>query len=328
MNKDEFKKIICEKKFLLPPLSRYTDYPYRQILARFKPSFIITEMVNARAVIEKNDKTMQMLKMEDGFHLKGSQLVGDDPLEMKDAAVILEALGFDYIDINMGCTVKKVVSKGQGIALMKNESLACKIVESVSDSVDVPVMVKMRIGYSSQEVNAASLSKKLEKAGASAITIHGRSGDKKFGTKLDYEIIQKVSSLISIPVIANGGINGFNVLDVLNKTNASAVMPGRSIIGNPWIIPEIQSKFNDTTFVKPHLEEIKNIVLDHVHYLSDFYGEFSGIRQSRKFLPKYFSSCKYINNFKNDVISIRTINDVERLLNKMKIDNGFWIYDG
>ena len=326
MKKDDFKEILCDTKLILPPLTRYTDYPYRKILARFNPYFISTEMVNARAVIEKNPKTLQMLKIEGGNHFKGSQLVGNDPTEMKQAAVFLEKMGFDYIDINLGCTVKKVVSKGQGIALMKDETLTCEIVDAVSNAVKIPVTVKMRTGYSESRKNAVSLSKKIENVGASAITVHGRSGEKKFGIKLDYNTILKVSNSVLIPVIANGSINSKNAKEVLEKTKASAVMPGRSVIGNPWIIPEIYCTLSDKKYDKPKLKEVKNLVIDHVDNLIQFYGEFSGIRQLRKVLPKYFSSCKHINKLKFDVNSVESKNDVEMLIDRIKNKEGFWMY--
>jgi len=165
---------------MLPPLSGYTDYPYRQILAKFKPPFITTEMVNARAVVEGNQRTIQMLKKVTGSHFNGAQLLGKDPNFMAKAAKIIEDRGFDYVDINMGCTVRKVISKGEGVSLMKDEVLACKIVKTVSNAVDIPVTVKLRTGFCQQSINVISLSQKLACSGAAAITIHGRTGEKKF----------------------------------------------------------------------------------------------------------------------------------------------------
>ena len=327
MKKSEFTKILCEKKLLLPPLSGFTDYPYRQILAKFNPPFIITEMVNARAVIEKNKKTLQMLKKTEGNHFKGAQLLGKNPEIMAKAAKILENAGFDYVDINMGCTVKKVVSKGEGVSLMKNENLASEIVKSVSSTIKIPTSVKLRIGTSDESLNVVSLSKKLEKSGASVITIHGRSGERKFGLKLDYDIIREASVAVSVPVVANGGVfSGEDAKSMLQKTNASAVMPGRGIIGNPWIINDILSTFGGDSISHPALDEKKKIVLEHVTNLCNFYGEKSGIIKMRKILPRYFTSCMYLNRLKADVKEASTRSEVKLLLSEIKEKDGIFSY--
>ena len=326
MKKSEFVRILSTRHLLLPPLSGFTDYPYRKILSRFLPPFITTEMVNAKAVLMENKKTMEMLQILRGEHKNGVQLLGNIPRDMAKAASILESMGFDYIDINMGCTVKKVVSKGQGVSLMRHEALACSIVESVSNAVEIPVTVKMRTGYSESTKNVVSLSKKLEESGATALTIHGRTGEKKFGGRLDYGSISEVVSAVSIPVIANGGITGKNARDVLTETGAAAVMPGRSIIGNPWVIQEILSYFDLASFAEPDLSEKKTIVFDHATFLSDFYGELSGVVRFRKILPKYFNMCSNLRSLKTDVKEIKTLSDVEVLINKIKEDDGMVWY--
>jgi len=327
MKKAEFTKVLCKKKLLLPPLSGYTDYPYRQILASFSPPFITTEMVNARAVIEGNKKTHSMLKKEEGTHFKGAQLVGKDPDVMAKAALIIERLGFDYVDINMGCTVKKVISKGQGVALMKDETLACNIVETISSTVDIPVTVKMRTGFSKDSINVVSLSQKLEDCGAVSIAIHGRTGEKKFAAKLNRSLIRDVSQSVSIPVVANGGITGINAKDVLSETGAAAVMPGRAVIGNPWIIGEILCSFSNGSYDAPLLDEKKKIVSDHVTNLCNYYGEKSGVLKMRRILPRYFLSCSHLNCLKSDVKEINTISDVELLLKRIRNVNGRFIYE-
>src|SRR4030042_3856388 len=145
MKSSLFIKILREKKLLLPPLSGYTDYPFRFILADFNPPFIITEMANARAIVQKNRRTMQILKIVEGHHYNGVQLVGSIPEYMRKAAEIVQDLGFDYIDINMGCTARKVACRGEGVSLMKHEANACEIVAAIAGAVDVPVKCKVRL---------------------------------------------------------------------------------------------------------------------------------------------------------------------------------------
>ncbi len=327
MKKSLFTKILREKKLMLPPLSGYTDYPYRQILAKFKPPFITTEMVNARAVVEGNQRTIQMLKKVTGSHFNGAQLLGKDPNFMAKAAKIIEDRGFDYVDINMGCTVRKVISKSEGVSLMKDEVLACKIVKIVSNAVDIPVTVKLRTGFCQQSINVISLSQKLACSGAVAITIHGRTGEKKFGNPLNIHQMREAVSTLSIPVIANGGVfSGIDAQNMLLQTGAAAAMPGRGILGNPWIIPEILCNFSGDIFTFPTLQEKKDICAEHIHNVCEFYGEKFGVLKMRRIVFLYFSSCKYLKSLKNDVQRAEAVGDIYALLDRIKEVNDIWVY--
>jgi len=327
MNKSMFTKTLREKKLMLPPLSGYTDYPYRQILAKFEPPFITTEMVNARAVVEGNQKTVLMLKKATGSHFNGAQLLGKDPNFMAKAAKIIENMGFDYIDINMGCTVRKVLSKGEGVSLMRDELLACKIVRTVANAVDIPVTVKLRMGFCEKSINVISLSQKLDCSGATAITIHGRTGEKKFGSLLNINQMREAVSILSIPVIVNGGVfSGIDAQDMLLQTGAAAVMPGRGILGNPWIIPEILCNFSDDIFTFPTLQEKKYICTEHIHNVCEFYGEKFGVLKMRRIVFLYFSSCKYLKVLKNDVQRAETVGEIYALLERIKEVNDIWVY--
>ena len=310
-----FIKILTEKKLLLPPLSGYTDYPYRQILARFHPPFITTEMANARAVVSNNRRTQEILRIAEGIHQNGVQLVGSDPVYMKKAAMIVQDLGFDYIDINMGCTVRRVASRGEGVSLMKQEARACDIVSGITSSVSLPVTCKLRLGATRKNVNVLSLSKKLVDAGAAALTIHGRTGEKKFGVPVDFVVVKEVAQQLSIPVIANGGIyTGADAIKVLQSTGAAAIMPGRALIGNPWLITEIEHTFEFKPFLPPSLADKKEICMEHLQLLIDFYGERSAVHKMRGIVPHYFSSCLFLKQLKRDVHRAEHANDIRKLL--------------
>ncbi len=322
-----FIKILKEKKLLLPPLSGYTDYPFRVILARFNPPFLITEMANARAVVQRNPRTMQILKIVKRAPYNGVQLVGSIPEYMQKAAEIVQDLGFDYIDINMGCTARKITCRGEGVSLMKNEAIACKIVNAVSRSVDVPVTCKMRLGVSRQSINVVSFSQQLVDAGATALTIHGRSGEKKFGVPLDRTIIKETAAALSVPVIANGSIyTGVDAQKMIQETGAAAVMPGRGLLGNPWLIPEILNLFSNRKYVPPSLQKRKELCLDHLHLLVDFYGERRAILKMRSILPHYFSSCFFLKELKKDVQQITTVEEISALLERIEENNRGSLY--
>jgi tRNA-dihydrouridine synthase B len=322
MKSSLFIKILREKKLLLPPLSGYTDYPFRVILARFKPPFIITEMANARAIVQRNRRTLQILKIAEGSHFNGVQLIGSVPECMGKAAEIVEQLGFDYIDINMGCTARKVTCRGEGVSLMKHEACACEIVTTITNAVELPVTCKLRLGASKQSINVMSLSQKLIDSGAVALTIHGRSGEKKFGLPVDPYIIKETVKTVSVPVIVNGGIyDGFDAQQMIQATGAAAVMPGRGLLGNPWIVPEILNILSKHNFTPPTLQQKKDICLKHLHLLVEFYGERRAILKMRSILPHYFSSCLFLKELKKDIQQMIESKEISVLLERIK-DNG------
>jgi len=309
---------LKESRLLLPPLADYTDYPYRRILAEFDPPFMCTEMISPEALVRENQRTMEMVKMVEGNHLNGVQLVGSDVESMRNGAIMVEAMGYDYIDINMGCTVKTITRTGAGLALMSDEDRAVSVTSAVVDAVDIPVTCKMRMGLTLETKNAESLSRKLVNEGISAITIHGRTGEKKFGLAVDLDGIKKVVDSIDVPVIANGGINsGDEAVNLLDATRATAVMPGRGLIGNPWLVNGIRSSLNGTKSPSPGLDEKKEVVMRHLSYLCDFYGERTGVILMRRLLGKYFSGCRNAGQLKLDGQKTGTIKVVEALVERI-----------
>ena len=327
MNAYDFARRIREEKLLLPPLADYTDYPYRRVMARFKPPFIITEMISASAVIHGGEKTRRMLAKTESF-CEGVQLVGADPDIMAEAARIVAGLGFDYVDINMGCTIKKVTRQGAGISLMGDKERAQMVASAVVESVDIPVTCKMRLGVSSGSLNAVTLSRQLEEAGIAAITIHGRSGEKKWGIPVDFNGIREVVEAISIPVVANGGVfTGADARAMIEKTGAAGVMPGRGLIGNPWIVTELVAALSGDDYTQPTLVERKRISLLHMNYLCEYYGDKSAAVRMRRILPEYFSGCKNLRTLRQDIHNTSTPNQVALLLDRIKNIGPHGTYD-
>ena len=322
-----FIKRLRETKLMLPPLTGFTDYPYRTILADFDPPFLTTEMINARALLQQNQRTLQMIQRVFGSHIQGVQLLGNDPTSMAKAAKIIEDLDFDYIDINMGCTSRKVTSRGEGVSLMNDEQRAYDIVHAVFQAVNIPITVKLRIGPSKNKITISSLSEKVIAAGAVALTIHGRTGEKKFASPIDLQTIKDVVQKVSVPIIANGGIfTGDDAKNVLFKTGAAAVMPGRGLIGNPWIVSEIHCALFGEPFSFPSLQEKKKICLKHTQELCNYYGERRGILHMRKILPKYFSQAQNIKELKRDVQCMATENDITVILGRIEERDSRWYY--
>jgi tRNA-dihydrouridine synthase B len=327
MKSSLFVKHLREKKLMLPPLTGFTDYPYRKILADFAPPNLTTEMINARALLHKNPRTLRMIKRVEGSFIQGVQLLGADPPVMAQAAKMVEDLKFDYIDINMGCTIKRVISRGEGVALMNDEGRAFDVVKAVSDAVNIPVTVKLRTGRSKKAINVMALSEKLVDAGAVALVVHGRSGEKKFSSTVDLATIGDVVKSVNVPVIANGGIfSGADAKKVLSSTGAAGVMPGRGLIGNPWIVPEICFELAGKRFSHPTLLEKKKVCERHVTELCSFYGEKRGVLIMRKILPRYFPSTIYLKELKLDVQEITNKSDVSMILERITERGSQWCY--
>ena len=318
MTSREFIERLKESKILLPPLAGYTDYPYRRILAEFDVPFMCTEMVSCDAVLRENPRTMRMLRMPEGDHLHGAQIFGDNPDTMAAAAESLEWMGFDYLDINMGCAVKSITQNGAGVSLMGEPEKASTVVSRVVEAVSVPVSCKIRLGESRREQNAAELSRILEDVGVSAITVHGRSGEKKFGEPVSYRSVREVGESVDIPVIGNGGIfSGADAVTMIELTGVDAVMPGRGLIGNPWIVEEIDSAFNCESLVGPSLEERKEVCRRHLGYLVDLVGEKDGVVSMRRVLPRYFSGAVHASDLRKEIVNISSRFDADSVLERI-----------
>lgn len=329
MGDSEFVKRLLKRKLMLPPLAGYTDRPYRSVLAAFNPPFICTEMISPFAIIHRNLQVFKLLEKVEGSHLSGVQLIGSDTKAIAEAAKIIELLGYNYVDINMGCSVKTVVESGGGVALMKDEEKAHEIVSAITSVVGIPVTCKLRLGATNNARNAVSLAQRLQNAGVAAITIHGRTGEKKFGLQVEPKGIREVVDAIEIPVIANGGVfTGGDAAEMLSLTGAAAVMPGRGIIGNPWIIPEIEAAVSGSHHEPPTLSERRKVCLTHLNRMIEHYGDVKGVVSMRRILPKYFIKCIHSSALKRDNQQATSIGEIRELLERLQEDGTCISYSG
>ena len=311
-------KLKLKKSVFLAPMSGISDYPYREIVKKFNPGLVFSEMIASRALIEKNRKTLKMIK-KDSNDLYAIQIAGCDPKVMGEAAKMCEDFGADIVDINMGCPVKKVVNGYAGSALMKDELLAMSIIESVVNSVNTPVTLKMRKGWDEKNLNAPKLAVMAEMAGVKLITIHGRTRCQMFRGKSDWEFIKNVKEAVKIPVIVNGDITNISEFKKAQSlSSADGVMIGRGSYGRPWIFKEISENFSKNKNFKISNSLKKDIILEHFSNSLNHYGEEVGIKSFRKHLGWYSKSLENSNEFR-----FKINNCLERSQVKSLIKNFF-----
>ena len=233
--------IEIKNQIVLAPMAGISNTAYRQIIKEMGAGLIYAEMVSDKALVHGSQKTYDLLKMNDNERPIAQQIFGSDIKSFVEAAKIVEEkMQPDIIDINMGCPVPKVAIKSQaGSALLKNPEKVKEIVKAVVLAVKVPVTVKIRSGWDESSINAVEIAKAVEEAGASAITVHGRTRSQGYSGKADWSIIKKVKESVKIPVIGNGDINScFDAKRMLDETGCDAIMIGRGVLGNPWLIKE------------------------------------------------------------------------------------------
>ncbi|RAP53916.1 MAG: tRNA dihydrouridine synthase DusB [Methanosphaera sp. rholeuAM130] len=233
--------VKIDNQVVLAPMSGICDYAFRHIIKSMGCGLIETEMISDRSVLQYNDKTKEMLEVSDCEKPVSLQIFGSEIESLTSASkFISENTNADILDINMGCPVRKVAEKGKsGCALLRNPTKAYDIIKSIVDAVDMPVTVKIRSGWDKYNINAVEIAEKIEDAGASAITVHPRTREQKYMGKSDWNIIKEVKKSVTIPVIGNGDITScYEAERMLDETGCDAVMIGRAVLGNPWIIAD------------------------------------------------------------------------------------------
>ena len=309
-------------KVVLAPMAGICNNAFRKIIKEMGCSLIYAEMVSDKAIFYGNQKTKDMLFMEEIERPIAQQIFGSDKESFVAAAKYIEdVMHPDIIDINMGCPVPKVALKSQaGAALLKNPEKIREIVTAVVNAVSVPVTVKIRSGWDQEHINAVEVAKICEEAGASAITIHPRTRSQGYSGHADWSIIKQVKENVSIPVIGNGDITDiYKAQEMLLETNCDLIMIGRGVLGNPWLVREINAYLKDGTIIpKPTNIEKIDMCLKHLNYLSQIKSEKLTCLEIRSHIAWYLKGIKNSNEVKVKLYQTEKICDIINLLENFK----------
>ena len=323
---------------MLAPMAGATDHAFRTVCKSFGAEYLVSEMVCAKALcyeqkIKKSitaspSKTAPLAAIREGELPMAVQIFGSEPSFMAEAAKMIAENSYrgttsiftpTAIDINMGCPVPKVVSNGEGSALLKNPDLAVEIVAAVVKAVDIPVTVKIRIGWDKNSINAVEMAKRLEAAGAALICVHGRTREQQYAPYADWTQIAAVKKAVNIPVIGNGDIfTPDYALKMINETECDGIMIGRGALGNPWIFENTVGLFEGRPIREISQNEVIDVALSHLKLMIEDKGERAGVAESRKHLGWYMKGLRGAAELRNRINTAATLEELTELLLTLK----------
>jgi nifR3 family TIM-barrel protein len=312
----KIRDIEFDNQIVIAPMAGVSNPAFRSIVAQYKPALIYSEMISDKAIVYKNIKTIEMTQVFEDEHPIALQLFGEDIDSMVKAAIYLDTeTNCDIIDINMGCPVPKIVKGSGGASLMKTSELAFKIVEEVVRNVKKPVTVKIRLGWDDKTKNVLEMAKGLEKAGASAIAIHGRTRAQMYSGDASFELIKQVKENANIPIIANGDITSVDKAKwVLEYTKCDAVMIGRGILGQPWLVHELIEGLKGNNTEGLSLIDRFDCARKHALKLIDLKGEDIALKEMRSHLSWYLKGLPNSHKVKDVISQMKSFHEFDRIL--------------
>lgn len=310
-------------KLCLAPMAGVTDFAFRLVCRELGAAMTTTEMVSAKALVYKDEKTKSILYIPEDEHPSAVQIFGHEVSVMAEAAqMALELSGADILDINMGCPVGKVIKSGDGSALMKTPELARDIIEAVCKAARRPVTVKFRKGWDGGSVNAVEFARLCEEAGASAIAVHGRTRVQMYSGRADWDIIRDVKKAVSIPVIANGDIfSAEDAAHILRYTGCELAMAGRGTFGNPWLFRQANALLEGQEVpALPPLVERMDTALRQIETLAERAGERIACLEARHHMPWYLHGVAHSSIYRQQLVRVETLEEIRKIVKDIKRD--------
>lgn len=308
--------VNISNNLVLAPMAGVTNEAFRILCKEMGAGLVVAEMVSDKGLTYQNQRTQAMIQVSDEEHPIAMQVFGSSYETITEAALLIQVHSkADIIDVNMGCPVPKVVNKGAGSALLKTPQKVYDIVKSLKDNISLPITVKIRAGWDSQSINCDEVARMASKAGADAITIHGRTRAQLYRGEANLEYIKMVRETTDIPVIGNGDIKTVkDAVRMLEETKVDAVMIGRGALGNPWLFRDIDRHLKGLDPLgEPTPEEIVAKILEHAQKLTALKGERIAIIEMRGHLGPYFRKLPYSKPFRPGLVSIKTYRELETL---------------
>lgn len=316
-----------ENCLALGPMAGVTDLPFRILCKEQGCNMLYTEMVSAKAILYKNKNTKELLNIDEKEHPVGVQLFGSDADIMADMAKQVSQGDCDFIDVNMGCPVPKIVNNGEGSALLKQPKLVEEILGKMVKAVDKPVTVKIRKGFEQDTSYAVEIARIAESCGVSLVAVHGRTREQYYSGKADWDIIRDVKQAVNIPIIGNGDI--FSAEDAKNMkeyTGCDGIMVARGARGNPWIFREIKEYLENGNIIdKPTIEDIRKMIIRHAKMLVEYKGEYIGIREMRKHIAWYTAGLPHSAELRRMCNEIESMENLVETVNSKLKDNRWFM---
>ncbi len=306
---------IAERTAALAPMAGVADRAFREICVRYGATYVVSEMVSSKGLTMCDRKSKSLLLLSDKERPAAAQIFGSDPKIMAESAIECLKFSPDAIDINMGCPAPKIAGNGGGAALMRDPKLAGEIMRSVREAVDIPVTVKIRLGWDDESINCVEMAKIAEAAGMDAITVHGRTRQQMYAPSVKRELIRKTKESVSIPIIANGDItDGISAAKMLEDTGCDYLMVGRGALGRPWVFSQINAYLqHEVILPEPPISERMRVMVEHIKLICEYKGERVGIKEARKHAAWYIKGIKGAAAYRQRVGALERIEELERL---------------
>ncbi|MBQ9912873.1 MAG: tRNA dihydrouridine synthase DusB [Clostridia bacterium] len=314
---------ISSRSAALAPMAGVADKAFRELCVEYGATYVVSEMVSSKGLTMCDRKSKKLLSLSENEHPAAAQIFGSDPNIMAESAASCLEYKPDVIDINMGCPAPKIAGNGGGSALLKNPDLAEEIMRAVKEAVDIPVTVKIRLGWDADSINCFEMAQRAQRAGMAAVTLHGRTRQQMYAPPVDRKMIAEVKRSIDIPLIANGDItDGLSAAQMIEETNCDYLMVGRGALGRPWVFSQITAYLeHEIILPEPPVSERMRVMVKHIKRICEYKGERVGIREARKHAAWYIKGIKGAAAYRQQVGMLESVEQLEELAFKIMTEN-------